>query len=119
MADLNHHFSKCLVLALAMTVLTFGCHGDSDTGTHEAQRDLNTQDTTNGRESGAIVTKPKRVTGIGGIFFKAEDPEQMRAWYEKHLGLVTNEYGSVFEFRSTDEPHGKGYLQWSPFSHGC
>jgi hypothetical protein len=29
----------------------------------------------------------KRVTGIGGDFFKAEDPEKLYAWYEKHLGL--------------------------------
>jgi predicted enzyme related to lactoylglutathione lyase len=58
----------------------------------------------------------KKVTGIGGIFFKTKDPEKMRAWYQKNLGLVTNEYGSLFEFRSTDEPERKGYLQWSPFS---
>ena len=58
----------------------------------------------------------KRVTGIGGIFFKSEDPSGMRDWYHKHLGLVTNKYGSLFEFRLTDNPDEKGYLQWSPFS---
>lgn len=58
----------------------------------------------------------KRVTGIGGIFFKSENPSDMRDWYHKHLGLVTNEYGSLFEFRLTDSPDEKGYLQWSPFS---
>ena len=57
----------------------------------------------------------KKVTGIGGIFFKCKDPEQMREWYKMNLGLVTNEYGSLFEFRSSDEPDKKGYLQWSPF----
>ncbi len=30
----------------------------------------------------------KRVTGIGGIFFKATDPKTMYAWYERHLGLT-------------------------------
>ena len=59
----------------------------------------------------------QRVTGIGGIFFKSKDPEKMKQWYQKHLGLVTNEYGSLFEFRSTDEPEKRGYLQWSPFSN--
>ena len=39
----------------------------------------------------------------------------MREWYKKNLGLVTNEYGSLFEFRSSDEPNKKGYLQWSFF----
>ena len=57
----------------------------------------------------------KKVTGIGGIFFKCKDPEQMRNWYKDNLGLVTNEYGSLFEFRHADEPNMKGYLQWSPF----
>ena len=63
------------------------------------------------------MKKVKRVTGIGGIFFKSKDPEKMKQWYQKHLGLVTNEYGSLFEFRSTDKPKKKGYLQWSPFSN--
>lgn len=58
----------------------------------------------------------KKVTGIGGIFFKTLDPENMKEWYNKNLGLVTNEYGSVFEFRSSDEPEQKGYSVWSPFA---
>jgi len=62
------------------------------------------------------VSATKRVTGIGGIFFKAEDPGGMREWYRDHLGLQINEYGSLFEWRTTDEPHGKAYTQWSPFS---
>ena len=57
----------------------------------------------------------KKVTGIGGIFFKTSDPEKMKNWYSKNLGLVTNEYGSVFEFRGSDEPHKKAYSVWSPF----
>jgi catechol 2,3-dioxygenase-like lactoylglutathione lyase family enzyme len=57
----------------------------------------------------------KKVTGVGGIFFKSKNPEASRNWYAKHLGLVTNEYGSLFEFREGDDPDKKGYLQWSPF----
>lgn len=57
----------------------------------------------------------KKVTGIGGIFFKCKDPQKMNDWYNKQLGLVTNEYGSLFEFRSSDVPEQKEYLQWSPF----
>jgi predicted enzyme related to lactoylglutathione lyase len=56
-----------------------------------------------------------RVTGIGGIFFKSKDPEAQRKWYEQNLGLVTNEYGSLFEFREGANPEQRGYLQWSPF----
>lgn len=57
----------------------------------------------------------KKVTGIGGIFFKSDNPESSREWYAKHLGLNTNEYGSLFEFREADRPERKAYLQWSPF----
>lgn len=56
-----------------------------------------------------------KVHGIGGIFFKSSDPEKMKSWYNENLGLVTNEYGSLFEFRKSDHPKEKGYLQWSPF----
>lgn len=58
----------------------------------------------------------KKVTGIGGIFFKCEDPDKMREWYGQNLGLTTNQYGSTFEFRQSDPPSEKGYLQWSPFA---
>lgn len=58
----------------------------------------------------------KRVTGIGGIFFKAQEPDKLREWYAKHLGFKTNEYGSLFEWRSTDAPERKGYTQWTTFS---
>lgn len=58
----------------------------------------------------------KRVTGIGGVFFKTKNPQETRDWYDKHLGLKTNEYGSLFEFRNGAHPDEKGYLQWSPMS---
>ncbi|UII31009.1 VOC family protein [Fulvivirga ulvae] len=57
----------------------------------------------------------KKVTGVGGIFFKCQNPDKMKTWYTENLGLVTNEYGSLFEFRQADHPDKKGYLQWSPF----
>lgn len=56
----------------------------------------------------------KRVTGIGGIFYKSEDPKKAREWYSKHLGLVTNDYGSLFEYREGSNPDKKAYAQWSP-----
>ncbi|KAA3660155.1 MAG: VOC family protein [Calditrichaeota bacterium] len=61
------------------------------------------------------MAQQKKVTGIGGIFFKCRDVQKMKDWYQKHLGLKTNEYGSLFEFRSSENPEQKGYLQWSPF----
>lgn len=37
----------------------------------------------------------KRVTGIGGIFFSARDPESLRAWYKEHLGVDVQQWGGA------------------------
>ncbi|MBT8271393.1 MAG: VOC family protein [Flavobacteriaceae bacterium] len=56
----------------------------------------------------------KRVTGLGGIFFKTKDPDSMRQWYGKHLGLPVNQYGCSFWWKDKE---GKDCMtQWSPFS---
>lgn len=60
-------------------------------------------------------TSIKKVTGIGGIFFKCKDPKKVRDWYATHLGLNTNSYGSVFEWRQGADTTKKGFTQWSPF----
>ena len=62
------------------------------------------------------TTKMKRVTGIGGIFFKCKDPGKVREWYQAHLGLNTNQYGAVFEWWQGSDSTRKGFLQWSPFA---
>jgi predicted enzyme related to lactoylglutathione lyase len=59
--------------------------------------------------------KLTRVTGIGGIFFKCKDPKAVREWYQVHLGLNTNQYGSVFEWYQGADSTKKGFSQWSPF----
>lgn len=62
-------------------------------------------------------TTPK-VTGVGGIFFFSDNPDQTKEWYSKNLGLEVNEYGSSFEFRNANRPDEINYLQWSPFKTG-
>lgn len=58
----------------------------------------------------------QRVTGIGGIFFKARDPKALAAWYRDHLGLdVTDWGGALFHWGGPDS--GKGVTVWSPFKH--
>jgi predicted enzyme related to lactoylglutathione lyase len=57
----------------------------------------------------------KKVTGIGGIFFKCKDPEKMTEWYQKHLGLETNAYGAIFEWYEDGERTKKARTQWTPF----
>jgi catechol 2,3-dioxygenase-like lactoylglutathione lyase family enzyme len=57
----------------------------------------------------------QRVTGIGGIFFKADDPEKMYQWYETHLG-IKREHGYVsFPWRGEKDPDEKGVTAWSIF----
>lgn len=55
----------------------------------------------------------KRVTGIGGIFFKTKDPDKTKDWYKNHLGLNTDNYGCTFWWK--DENGNKCSTQWSPF----
>lgn len=55
----------------------------------------------------------KRVTGIGGIFFKTKDPHKIKEWYKNHLGLNTDDYGCTFWWK--DENGNKCSTQWSPF----
>ena len=59
----------------------------------------------------------KRVTGIGGIFFKCSDPEKTKSWYNKHLGLDTNEYGSMFTWRDKDDKEKICTTTWGTFKH--
>jgi predicted enzyme related to lactoylglutathione lyase len=59
--------------------------------------------------------KMKKVTGIGGIFFKCEDPKKMREWYAANLGLNTSDYGAVFEWYQGADSTKKGFTTWSPF----
>lgn len=58
----------------------------------------------------------KRVTGIGGIFFKAKDPKALGEWYRAHLGIDVGEWGgALFPWASDDNPNGTGTTVWSPF----
>lgn len=56
-----------------------------------------------------------RATGIGGIFFKCQDPKNIREWYKINLGLQTNPYGAVFEWYQGADSTQKGFTTWSPF----
>jgi predicted enzyme related to lactoylglutathione lyase len=56
----------------------------------------------------------KRVTGIGGIFFKARDAPALRAWYERHLGIDVQEWGgTAFPWADSDGSPTGGMTVWS------
>ncbi len=58
----------------------------------------------------------KKVTGIGGVFFKCKDPKAVNEWYKTHLGFDTTPYGTSFEWRDSEDSAKKGLTQWNPFA---
>ncbi len=59
----------------------------------------------------------QRVTGIGGIFFKARDPKALAAWYREHLGIPVEEWGgAAFRWAGDSNPGGVGTTIWNPFN---
>ncbi|HEV3167903.1 MAG TPA: VOC family protein [Isosphaeraceae bacterium] len=57
-----------------------------------------------------------KVLGIGGVFFKASDPEGLYSWYEKHLALErTPGAGVIFPWRRAEEPDTPRMTVWSLF----
>lgn len=58
----------------------------------------------------------KRVTGLGGVFFKTTDPKKIKEWYGKHLGLPVDEYGASFKWIDPNNKEAApAQTIWSPF----
>jgi predicted enzyme related to lactoylglutathione lyase len=56
----------------------------------------------------------RRVTGIGGIFFHANDPAVLQAWYKKHLGIDVQEWGGTsFTWTDAEGNPASGTTVWS------
>jgi predicted enzyme related to lactoylglutathione lyase len=67
------------------------------------------------KQNNSNTASIKKVTSIGGIFFKCKDPDKMKDWYQKNLGLNTNKYGAVFEWYQGADSTKKGFTNWNPF----
>lgn len=96
-------------IILIVILLIAGCNT-------EENNNVNTN-TVKQTETAMNDTTPK-VTGIGGIFFLSDNPEETKEWYGKNLGLEIDDYGSPFEFRNANNPDQINYLRWSPFKKG-
>ena len=58
----------------------------------------------------------ERVTGIGGVFFKASDPAALQGWYREHLGLEPDfDTGTVLRWRDAQDPERPGSTTWALF----
>jgi len=72
-----------------------------------------------GQEQAAHNDSTPKVTGIGGVFFYSDNPQETKAWYTKNLGIEINDWGSAsFESRKIDDPDEVQSLQWKPFKKG-
>lgn len=59
----------------------------------------------------------RRVTGIGGVFFKSKDPKALGAWYKTHLGINVQAWGgAAFAWKNAENPEGIGTTAWNPFT---
>ena len=72
------------------------------------------QSETKEKEINMSNNEPK-VVGVGGIFFKTENTEKTKKWYQENLGFPTDEWGTMFKSRDIDNPDLLTFLQWSPF----
>ena len=101
---------KKLISLLCISTLLICCNRNSIT--MEVQQNPEEKNIS----SNELVPK---VTGIGGIFFFSNNPEQTRDWYTQNLGIEMNEWGSAsFESRSIDRAQEINALQWTPFKNG-
>ena len=57
----------------------------------------------------------ERVTGIGGIFFKAKNPKALAAWYREHLGIDAADFGAIFRWQD-DPGAATAVTVWAPFA---
>jgi catechol 2,3-dioxygenase-like lactoylglutathione lyase family enzyme len=57
----------------------------------------------------------RRVTGLGGIFFKADNPDKLYEWYDKHLGVKRDEHAVSFQWRDAQNPKKTGMTIWALF----
>lgn len=56
-----------------------------------------------------------RILGIGGVFFKSANRDQMREWYSKHLGISDKGGGAMLPWREKDDPQKEHVTVWSVF----
>ena len=64
----------------------------------------------------ASVTPLVRVTGLGGVFFRSDDPKKLMGWYRKHLGIKAGAFGGwAFQWREKRRSERIGYTVFSPF----
>jgi catechol 2,3-dioxygenase-like lactoylglutathione lyase family enzyme len=81
-----------------------------------AQQQASTPANAAGAKEGASMPSERgRILGIGGIFFKSANQQQMREWYGKHLGLADKGGGAMLPWREKEKPENEHVTVWSVF----
>src|SRR5213594_2131286 len=62
-----------------------------------------------------VKTGTGRAVGLGGVFFRAQDPAKLSDWYRRHLGLKTTKNTVLFKWRSPRASKKTGYTVWALF----
>ncbi len=62
-----------------------------------------------------VLPADRDVTGIGGVFFKVDNPDESRAWYRQHLGLDGGAASINFLWREWYDPADVGFTVWAAF----
>jgi predicted enzyme related to lactoylglutathione lyase len=102
-----------IMLTLSIVILLLGCNSKI-----EKTNDMEDKKDQTEKPVSKVDNTPK-VTGIGGIFFYADNLEETQKWYEENLGIEMNDWGSSsFDSRDIDNPKQVNSLQWKPFKKG-
>jgi catechol 2,3-dioxygenase-like lactoylglutathione lyase family enzyme len=96
---------------LTAVLLLGACFAQSNNKKMEGQQ----QKEQPGSEASTSEPQKGRILGIGGIFFKSEHPDPMRAWYAKNLGLSDHGQGAMLHWREKDNPQQERVTVWSIF----
>jgi predicted enzyme related to lactoylglutathione lyase len=106
----SHIIVAVVAFAVGTAIQGGGRSSSADAGIEES-----------GVPAGASVMAPEQsaapgVTGIGGVFFKSDDPTALREWYRTHLGLDSSEWGGyAFQWDVRGRSDEIGYTIWTPF----
>ena len=105
---------KKIIQILLVAMLVVSCKSPNNRNSSENDKEAATDnEATTGQNQTAVIDTTPKVTGIGGIFFESENPQETKNWYGKNLGLAIDDYGSPFEFRNANRPEEINYLRWS------
>jgi predicted enzyme related to lactoylglutathione lyase len=96
-----------LIITIAMATLVVSCNSTT--------KKPNEMENKKEHKTTKANTTPK-VTGVGGIFFYSDNPEETQKWYAENLGIEMNNWGSSsFDSRDLNNPEQINSLQWKPF----